>query len=57
MCAMYSAVGIAAGMGTMHTLHRVEQVSNTGNPGGVQEGGWVGELANARCANKKKNRN
>ena len=26
MRAMYSAVGIAAGRGTTHTLHRVEQV-------------------------------
>ena len=24
------------------TLHRVEQGSNTGNPGGDQEGGWMG---------------
>jgi hypothetical protein len=52
MRAMYSAVGIAAGRGITHTLHRdrVKQVLNTGNPGpgGVQEGGWMGGTSKCR---------
>ena len=42
MRAIYSAVGIAAKRGSTDTLHRVEQVSNTGNPGSVQEGCRMG---------------
>ena len=57
MRAIYSVVGIAAGRGATHTLHRVEQVSNTGNPGGVQEGGWMGRPSKCKVHKTKSESN